>query len=176
MPNLERGSRSSAIREYLKNNPKAGPKEVMTALGAQGIHVTRGLISNIKYGTRPTKRGGRRKKIAAAARSRPGSGSEAIRNYLRNNPGAGPKEIQTKLAKAGVRVTLGLISFVKYHKPKRRSKAPSVRAAARRTRTRNRVGSTGITVEQLLEVKRLAESLGDIGRVRKALDTLERLR
>src|SRR5262245_21047188 len=118
MPNLERGSRSSAIREYLKNNPKAGPKEVMSALGAQGIQVTRGLISNIKYGTRPTKRGGRRKsKVAAGAASRPGSGSEAIRNYLRNNPGAGPKEIQAKLAKAGVRVTLGLISFVKYHKP-----------------------------------------------------------
>lgn len=175
MANLERGSRSRAIREYLKTNPKAGPKEIVAALGAQGIPVTSGLVSNIKYGKVKLRGGRRRGAAVAAAKPRPAiSGSAAIRAYLRTNRKAGPKEIQADLAKQGINVTLGLISFVKYSKPKRRSKAPAVRVAARRTRTRARV--PGITVEQLLQVKGLVESLGNIGQVRSALDTLERLR
>lgn len=174
MANPERGSRSQAIRDYLQSNPKAGPKEVVAALGAQGISVTKGLVSNIKYGKAAKGRRGRRKlaKSAPAVVSRRSSGSEAIRGYLRQHPKAGPKEIQASLQKHGVNVSPGLISFVKYHKPKRRAKAPSVRLAARRTPAK----SAGITVEQLLEAKRLADSLGGIAAVRQALDALERLR
>ena len=182
MANPERGSRSGAIRDYLKSNPKAGPKEIVAALGAQGISVTKGLVSNIKYGAKPNRgRGPRKARMApavTAAPARRGSGSEAIRVYLRQHPQAGPREVQASLAKDGITVSLGLISFVKYHKPKRRSKAPSLRVAARRTpgRGRGRPSANGLTIEQLLEAKRLVDSVGDINRVRQALDALERLR
>lgn len=175
MANPERGTRSKAIREYLKSHPQAGPKEIVAALGAEGIQVTSGLVSNIKYGKLKT--GGRGKQAAAAATAgtRPVvSGSQAIRGYLKTHRKAGPKEIQANLAKQGINVSLGLISFVKYHKPGRRSKAPTVRAAARRTRAR--AHGPSITIEQLLQVKGLVQSLGDIGKVRSALETLERLR
>jgi hypothetical protein len=43
------GSRSKAIREFLTANPNAGAKEVVMGLRAQGITVSPGLVSAIKY-------------------------------------------------------------------------------------------------------------------------------
>lgn len=45
----ERGARSKAVRDYLAQNPKASPKEVVANLAAQGIEVSLGLVSVIKY-------------------------------------------------------------------------------------------------------------------------------
>jgi len=46
-----------------------------------------------------------------------------------------------------------------------------VRVAARRT-----TGNGSITVEQLLEVKKLADSIGGVEQVRSALEALEQLK
>lgn len=67
----------------------------------------------------------------------------------------------------------GLVSAVKYGKKnrKRSARLPSVRVAARRT-----ANNGSITVEQLIEVKKLADSIGGAEQVRSALDALEQLR
>lgn len=46
---LERGARSIAVRKYLASHPKASPKVVVEALQEQGIEVSLGLVSVIKY-------------------------------------------------------------------------------------------------------------------------------
>jgi hypothetical protein len=106
------------------------------------------------------------------ARMKRGAKSQAVRDYLSENPQASPKEVVEGLKAKGVNVKVTLVNSIKYKKPSKagRRRGPSVRMAARRS-SRN-----GVTVEQLLEVKRLADSLGGAEQVRRALETLEQLR
>jgi hypothetical protein len=73
-----------------------------------------------------------------------------------------------------MKIKLGLANSIKYSKRgkkgRRRVKAHAMQAAARHTKN----GS--VTVEQLIEVKKLADSLGGLEQVRSALDALEQLR
>jgi len=60
----ERGARSKAVRDFLAANPKASPKVVVEELSKQGISVSLGLVSVIKYSkrgkmNRSARRGGR---------------------------------------------------------------------------------------------------------------------
>lgn len=162
MAKVERGARSQAVKKYLKEHPKAGPKEVVDTLKAQGVVVSAGLVAGIKYGKRGPK------KSSPVSRSGSGNRSDAIRGYLTQHPDAKPKEIRTALAKQGVKVGAGLVSNVK-HTFFKKSAAPMVRVAARKT------SSATVTIEQLLEVKRLADAIGGFDQIRKALETLEQL-
>lgn len=49
LPSLERGARSKAVRDYLAANPKDSQQKVVAALKEQGIEVSLGLVSVIKY-------------------------------------------------------------------------------------------------------------------------------
>ncbi len=106
------------------------------------------------------------------ARMKRGGKSQAVRDYLSENPNASPKEVVDGLMAKGVKVKVTLVNSIKYKKPSKigRRRAPSHRMAARRSS-----GAT-VTVEQLLEVKRLADLLGGAEHVRRALETLEQLR
>ncbi len=42
-------SKSAAIREYISANPSAGPTAIYDALTKQGIKVSKGLVSVVKY-------------------------------------------------------------------------------------------------------------------------------
>jgi hypothetical protein len=100
-----------------------------------------------------------------------GAKSQAVRDYLSENPTASPKEVVEGLKAKGVKVKVTLVNSIKYKKPSKagRRRTPSVRMAARRS------SRSGVTVEQLLEVKRLADSLGGPEQVRQVLETLEQL-
>ncbi len=87
-----------------------------------------------------------------------------------------PKAIELGLQQQGVKVSLGLIRNVKYGSRKttgkRRSRrTPAARIAARKTPLRS------VTIEQLLEVKRVVDSIGGVVHdTRLRLDTLDQLR
>jgi len=49
LPSLERGVRSKAVRDYLAANPQDSPQKVVAALKEQGVEVSLGLVSVIKY-------------------------------------------------------------------------------------------------------------------------------
>jgi hypothetical protein len=163
MAKQERGARSNAIREYLKSHPDAGPKSIIADLKASGVNVSAALVSRIKYG----KVGASGKR--AGRRGRSGTQSESIRAYLMAHPNAKPKEIRLALAEQGLKVGTGLISNVKHNFMKNGGKAPSVRVAARRT------AAVAVTVPQLMEVRRLAVSLGGLAQLQRAIETLEQL-
>jgi hypothetical protein len=106
------------------------------------------------------------------ARMKRGAKSHAVREYLSANPQASPKEVVEGLKAKGVKVKVTLVNSIKYKKPSKtgRRRTTSVRIAARRS------SAAATTVDQLLEVKRLADSLGGAEHVRRALETLEQLR
>jgi hypothetical protein len=162
MAKLERGARTQAVKQYVKDHPTAGLNDVVAGLKEQGMTVSASLVSKIKYakpgvtGTKRAKRGGK------------GNQSEVIRDYFTDHPEAKPKQVQTALAKRGLKVSTGLISNVKHTFLKRQA-APKVRVAARMTT------SSGLTFEQLVEVKRFADSVGGIDMLRSALDSLQQL-
>jgi hypothetical protein len=101
-----------------------------------------------------------------------GARSQAVRTYLEEFPQASPKQIVDGLRARGIKVKVTLVNSIKYKKPSKvgRRRAPSLRVAARKA------GRAELTVEQLLECKRLVDSLGGVEHVRKAVEMLEQLR
>jgi hypothetical protein len=61
-------NKSQAIREHLAKNPDASPKQIVEALAANGLQVTEGLASNVKYTSRHKVRRGA---VAGRRRGRP---------------------------------------------------------------------------------------------------------
>lgn len=165
-------TKSQAIREYLVANKKANPKEIVAGLKEKGVTVSFGLANAVKYGKKGKKKA---RKVTAAKNTPAVSGSESIRQYISKHPTAKVKDIEKGLKSEGIKVSLSLVSAVKYKKDRKPGKkmrrmGASVRVAARKTAT------SGVTVEQLLEVKKLADSLGGAQKVRQALEALEMLR
>ena len=105
------------------------------------------------------------------ARFKRGARTQAVREYLAENPQASPKAVVEGLKAKGVKVKVTLVNSIKYKKPAKagRRRAPALRVAARKAR------SAGVTIEQLIEVKRLADSLGGADQVRQALEALTQL-
>ena len=175
MAKAERGPKSIAIRGYLSANPMAGPQQIVDGLKEQGIEVSFGLASAVKYRKRKKRVFARKSALQTFAVDKPSSGSELIRQYITNHPAEMPREIELGLKQEGVKVSFGLISSVKYSKgrkagKRRKSRTHVVHVAARAT------PAVIVTIEQLLEVKRFADSLGGANQIRQALDTLEQLR
>jgi hypothetical protein len=175
MVTVEHVTKSQSIAEYLAGNPNANVNQIVEGLKQQGIQISLGLAKVVKYGKKGKKAASRKAARAAGRKGKPISGSELIRRFIARHPTAMPKEIELGLQKQGVKVSTGLISNVKYGKRskkarRRATRSPAARVAARKT------ASASVNIEQLLEVKRLADSFGGVVHLRTALDTLEQFR
>ena len=175
-------TKSAAVREYLREHPDATARDVVPALAAQGIEVKEGLVSVIRSSLK--RNGGRkavRKKVARngrvgrtgarAGKVPRGARSQAIRDYLAQNPDASPRQVVDGLKAQGIPVKETLVGSIKYGK---RAKAASRKKGAGRA-TPSRANGT-LTSDDLLEAKRIADRLGGIEQARAALETLEQLR
>lgn len=173
------GTKSQAISEYLAANKDANPKQIVAALKENGVQVSFGLASAVKYGTKGKKKASAKKAkrtVSTKTESKPAvSLSESIRQFIARNPKAKPKEIEAALKAEGVIAKLSLINAVKYSKAKkggkqrRSSRTPVVHAAARAVR------ASTLSIDQLIEVKRFTDSIGGADQVRRVLDLLEKL-
>jgi len=177
MPEAAPSSRSDVVRDYIKANPQAGTQTVVDALHAQGIDVSASLVKKIKYGRPNVANGATKRRRKVTGNHRPGkksngtiSGSQAIREYLRDHPGAKPKEIKAGLRQQGIKVSTGLIGSVKHHATKAQNNSRVVRSAARY------MDGEAVSLRELVEVKKFADGLGGVDRVRQALEALELLR
>jgi hypothetical protein len=92
--------------------------------------------------------------------------SQAIRDYLKTNPGATPTVIQQDLLREGVKVGYSLISQVKY-------KGGGGRKANRRGGGRK--APVNISMDDLVSAKQIADRLGGVDRAKQALTLLEKL-
>ena len=105
------------------------------------------------------------------ARYKRGAKTQAVKEYLAQHPEANPKAVVEGLKEQGMSVKVTLVNSIKYNKSRKpgRRRSPVARAAARRTSKAN------MSFDQLVEVKRLADSLGGADQLRQALDMLEQL-
>lgn len=179
-------NRSQAIRDYLAESPKSTPKEIQEALRKRGIEVSLGLANLIRY-TKPkkgrpmAKKGKPGRPPAAAGKATRGgrsmNKSDAVREYLAQNPSASPVAVQQALKARGIVISASLASAIKYSK--RGPGRPRGRRPGRppgRPRAMGTAGSNGqIRADDLIAAKRFAEQVGGIATARKALDLLERL-
>jgi hypothetical protein len=105
------------------------------------------------------------------ARLKRGAKTQAVRDYLAQHPEANPQAVVDGLQAKGMKVKITLVNGIKYKKAAKRGKrrALTVHAAARRT------AAKGMTFDQLLSVKQLADSMGGPDQLREALDALAQL-
>ncbi|WP_020474524.1 hypothetical protein [Zavarzinella formosa] len=93
--------------------------------------------------------------------------SQAVRDYLKENPTAGSKDIIDALGAKGIKIAPTLIYFVKSQlsKAKRKVKREQVAEETKLTPARN-------PVEVVAQVKVLARELGGIKNLKKLVDLL----
>ena len=89
--------------------------------------------------------------------------SEAIREFSKNNPDAKPKEIAAKLNEAGVRVTPAYVSTI-LATAKRGGKAK-----AKRGRPARKLNRASVSIDNLLAVKKLVETIGSVEEAKNAV-------
>ncbi len=94
------------------------------------------------------------------------SKSQAIRNYLKTRPNAGPKEVIAALKKKNIEVAVGLVSNVKYSNKSKTKKTT--------TKATKPASNQAAAFDALLAVKKLTDEHGDEN-VRAALNVLKKL-
>ena len=105
------------------------------------------------------------------------SKSAAIREYISANPSAGPTAIYDALTKQGIKDSKGLVSVVKYSKPKpgKRRDQPAKTQTASTKSVIKALLSGPMPASDLIAAKELADTVSSIARARGALDLLEKL-
>src|SRR6476646_1652913 len=93
--------------------------------------------------------------------------SQAVRDFLAGNPGAGTKDIVAGLAEKGVKVAPTLVYFIKSKQRQARRRAKRDRAAES-----SRQSGSGNPVEVVLRVKDLAREVGGIKNLKLLVDLL----
>jgi hypothetical protein len=118
--------------------------------------------------------------------------SQAVRDYLAQNPSATPNQIVAALKEQGIEISVGLASNVKYTSGKRRGKVRRRKVSlggllggGGATDTGSMGGMNGprrgrpslaLSTDDLLATKQLINKVGSAEKIRKALDLLEQLR
>jgi hypothetical protein len=98
--------------------------------------------------------------------------SAAIRDYLKDNPGAKPKAVSEGLAKAGVKVTPQYVSTVLSND---RNKPGKSKRGKKRGRVGRPAGGGNDVYANLVQAKRLVDQFGSVEKARAALDTLAKI-
>ena len=110
-----------------------------------------------------------------------------VREYMQANPDQSNAEVFHTLESQGTHVSRSLVSQVRKQLGMPQSDRTKKRAGKRRVGKKKVIHrrtamaqptgrGRGITAEDLIEAKKLADELGGLDRMREALDALERLR
>lgn len=175
------GSRSDAIRAYLKSHPDASQKDIAAGLAAEGVEASVSLINKIKYGKPTGKRPGKKKAGRAAAHrngkptkakavaSKSGtSKAQAIRDAMdKLGHRTRPRNIIAHLYEQGVKVAAAQVSS-----PQGAGQAQA--AGGHGNRSGGAHPRPGTVLEHLVAAKKLTDQVG-LQQARKALEILAKL-
>lgn len=95
--------------------------------------------------------------------------SQAIRDFLKSQPGAGAKVIKEALAKEGIKVSDSLINAVKYKKTKPAGGRKRGRPVSAKS------NGNVVSIDSLLEIKKIVDKVGGVDAAEKAIAVLKRL-
>src|SRR5580700_10235722 len=117
-------NRSQVIRDFVTKNPAMPISEVVTALGKEGVKVSKNLVYVVKMKMKAKKAKEKKEKAAAkvtqAAATPSGNGSAKapsksalVQAFLKGNRKMPAKDVVSAMAAQGITVTDGLVYFVK---------------------------------------------------------------
>ena len=102
--------------------------------------------------------------------------SQAIRDYLKANPTAKPKDVVSAMTSKGIKVSAQFVSTVKSTSKKKGPAKRRGRPAGSTVRSKPaKSSSDSVSVDALLKMKRVVEDFGSIEEAKSALQTLEKL-
>jgi hypothetical protein len=175
-------TKSQAIRNYFKKNPKALAKDVIPALAKDGFAVTESHVYGIKGKMKLTQRrkakavaaskNGSAAKLKASASKDAPSNSQIIREFLTDNPKASVDEIISTLAAKGTTVKKGLVYFVKGSMKSKKRRAKEKVAKAMVTTTASSNGNAVDALATIKQIKGLAAELGGLKSLKALVDAL----
>lgn len=99
-----------------------------------------------------------------------GAKSEAVRQYLKANPDAGPTEVVNALSDLGV--TIGLVSNIKTRLAQGKTERKVNRKARRRRERQVAAQAASFTAAELVQVQTFVADFGSVERVQQALEAL----
>lgn len=162
-------SKSQLVRDYLKANKGAMPKDIVAGVKKEtGIDVSLALANKIKYAKKSG--GGPKGRKAKAKSGKRGAKAQAIRDtFAKLGKKVKPSQVIADLKAHGITASYSQVSMIRKKVFKRGRKAgQKVAATAAPT-------SDSISMDHLIEAKKLAEKLGGIEAARHALAALSRL-
>lgn len=164
-PKLGGMNKSQVIRDYMKQHPAATPKKIHAAMKARGVLVSMTLVSALNDA---------RRQGAAEPFAKSGgvSLSQAVREFLRQNPGANPKAIVDAMKSKGLTISLSLAYAIKYSK---RGKKAAKGAGRSVGRPRAATSNGQLRAEDLLAAKAFVDRVGGTGAARTAIAILAQL-
>ena len=105
--------------------------------------------------------------------------SEAIREYLKSHPDAGPTEVATELKKKGIDVALALVSNVKaamLGRKKKKKKKKGAKPGPKTGRVGRPAGPTDkVSLAHLIEAREFAAKVGGVEQAQSLLKALGKL-
>jgi len=169
-------NKSQVIRDFVTKNPAMPNSEVVTALGKEGVKVSKNLVYVVKLKMKAKKAKEKKEKAAAKvtqATATPSSnGSEKapsksalVQAFLKGNRKMPAKEVVSALGEKGVTVTEGLVYFVKGKMKGKSSQEKKAQKAAVQEVVTATVSSTpalanGDALKTILKVKAFAVEVG----------------
>jgi hypothetical protein len=99
--------------------------------------------------------------------------SQAVRDYMADNPRAKPKEIAEELTKKhGIEFTSGSVSTIRHQMKKRKGRRGRPGRPGRRPQ---QAAASKVNIADLVAAKKMAERLGGIEKTRQILNVLAQL-
>jgi hypothetical protein len=173
-------TKSQAIRDYFKKNPKAPAKEVVTALAKEGFTVTEGLVYMVKGKLKLTQKrkakasanGTTAKKVKSPASSEAPNKSQAVRGLLSENPKLSVDEVISTLAAKGIDVKRGLVYFVKGTLKSKKRRQAKEKAATELVKTGPSSNGAADALTTIKQIKGLAAELGGMKKLKALVEAL----
>lgn len=170
-------NKSQVVRDYLKANKGAMPKDIVAGVKKEsGIDVSLALVNKVKYAKkagRKSKTKGRKPKgrKAKAKGTERGAKAQAIRDtFAKLGKKAKPSQVIADLKTQGIKASYSQVSTIRKKVFKRGRKPGSKTVASAAS-----MSSESISMDHLIEAKKLAEKLGGIDAARHALSALSKL-
>src|SRR5688572_18055554 len=115
--------------------------------------------------------------MAAKTKQPRGAKSQAIRTYLEQNPKAAAADVVSALKEQKISVTPAFVYTLRAASKRKSRKARRQKiAAANANGSKRSTSANGLSAEQLLATKKLADDLGGTKSLRQALEVLDKLR
>ena len=168
-------NKSQAVRDFLKANPGVGNTEISNSLTKSGVTVSPNFVGTIRSnlkGKHAAKKAAKAAKPASPAAAAQGkqkvNKSQAVRDFLKANPGMQNKDVADSLTKSGVKVSPNYVASIKGKL--------KVRRGRRRKAVKAAVAHHHVGIPQVKAAFGLLKLTGGMAGAKAALEAAQEIR